>query len=205
MLADRTKSEKTIILDHINAVLRTGDSPILESDISFGLPTPIPVKKDNVDKINPNLRYVPNTRLKVIPTDEYRYDNPTDIEYRRVDLAIQYQLIEGLEKVLFDRMRSKITLKEIKDYFCELCKLRNDSIEVELSEHSDKHVENIRIYPIANSLLYIGEIRCLGQFLEEDPRVPLPDAFPNNDPLDGYEYNQNELPPVVNASGFDYP
>ena len=176
MLIDRNKSEKDNLLYHINRSLLLNDDKIDPSEISFTYPRAIPeVSLDSVNRSSPNSEYVFDTIVTVIPSDEFDFNMPVDIRYRRLDIGLQYSFVNGRDTIDFKKKRSQTTLKEIKDVFCNKCRLRNDSIRIRIEDTTDELQKRVYLSPIDNSLLYTGVITAIVTFLPE--RLKLKDII----------------------------
>lgn len=188
MLVDRQKSEFQNLLDHINQSLSSSDIPIEPHEISFDRPRVIPsITPDTVNKSKPNDSYIYNTIIKVIPSSQYDYEDPIDIEYRRIDLDTQYQIVSGDREIEIDKKRSELSKKDIKGLLCDLCRFRDDSLEIDLFDTVKANEQRIVLYPIEHSLLYIGQIERIITYIPEDGRIRFSDII-NSTPLDGLEY-----------------
>lgn len=183
MLVDRTKNEQENILDHINNSLSPQDKKILKTEIDFGLPVVIAgVGLDTVKRQDPNSEYVYNTQVEV----KDRQNHKTTVEYRRLDLGLQLELL-GIEKDrIFRKKYQEYSQSELKKIYCELGQFREESIEMVVEDTGDIDTKKMRFYPIDNSLLYIGEIVSTCVFDKE--KKHLKDLF--TDPnMDGLEYH----------------
>lgn len=183
MLVDRLKDEKENILDHINNSLSPQDKKILKTEIDFGVPRVIPgVGLDTVKHSDPNSEYVHNTQVEV----KDRQNHHTTVEYRRLDLGLQLELL-GIEKDrIFRKKYQEYSQTELKKIYCELGQFREESIEMVVEDTGDIDTKKMRFYPIQDSLLYIGEIVSTCVFDKE--KKHLKDLF--RDPsMDGLEYH----------------
>lgn len=188
MLIDRNISEKENLLNHVNKSLIHTDPRIGIDEIAFTYPTVIPdIYLDTVNRDDPNSEYVFDTIVTVIPSDEFNYDNPVDIRYRRVNIGLQYELSKGQSSISFDKRRSETTLEEIKILFCDKCRLRNDSIDIRIEDTSEETIKRVYLTPIDHSLLYTGSIVVDITFVEEDKRLDLSKII-NSLPLNGFDY-----------------
>lgn len=183
MIVDREKDEQENILDHINNSLSPQDKKILKTEIDFGVPRVIPgIGLDTVKHSDPNSEYVYNTQVEV----KDRQNHKTTVEYRRLDLGLQLELL-GIEKDrIFRKKYQEYSQSELKKIYCELGQFREESIEMVVEDTGDIDTKKMRFYPIQDSLLYIGEIVSTCVFDKE--KKHLKDLF--RDPsMDGLEYH----------------
>ena len=150
---DVTKDEKTIIVDLINQHL---SSSYTNDELPFTEISPI-FDSSTFNKDKPNISIGVNTVVTIEATD-LNYTGPLHIQYRRLDLARQYQICNGeLE------FNSKLTAeygnldKEI-DKIISKCNFRRDSIEItHLVDSEDRTICSVTFSSNNESLLYVGE------------------------------------------------
>lgn len=188
MQVDTTLPEYDNILLHINKALKKTDTPIKKGDITLGAPEAIAgIGLDTVDRTNPNREYIYNTKLKVIPSAQYSYEHPTTVEYRRLDIGLQLWFCHGDNLTLvFTKDYSEYSSDDIKRAFCQKGKLREESITIVIEDTGETDKKKIRLYPIEDSLLYIGEYSHIVTFKIDKKSIPGMFSDPR---LEGLEYH----------------
>jgi len=177
MNIDITKNE----VDNVTSLINTAMAKTY-SGLSFTDLTVIDgVGIDTVSKSAPNQDYVSNTKVSISGGSDY--DGPDGIEYRRIDIHLQHELLGGADSTTHNKSYSEEEINGVCDAIIAKAKLRKESLDIVYdSVTGQDHIKKIKLSAKRGSLLYIGKLEITVTFKVKTLK------------LDGFKYELNPKP-----------